>query len=41
MLTVVEIVLLTIYAKAATDNLTAAKLKELRREYEKIAASQR
>ena len=26
-----EIVLLTLYAKAATDNLTGAKLKEIRR----------
>lgn len=30
-----QIVLLTIYAKAATANLTAAQLKELRRVYEK------
>ncbi|TFW27221.1 type II toxin-antitoxin system RelE/ParE family toxin [Duganella callida] len=30
-----ELVLLTIYAKAALANLTAAQLKELRREYER------
>lgn len=36
-----KLILLTIYAKAATSNLTAAKLKELRRVYEKITASQR
>jgi hypothetical protein len=36
-----QIVLLTIYAKATTANMTAAELKELRHVYEKIAASQR
>ena len=30
-----EIVLLTLYAKAKTDNLTGAKLKEIRRALEK------
>lgn len=29
-----EVVLLTLYAKAATDNLTGAKLKEIRRALE-------
>jgi hypothetical protein len=36
-----QIVLLAIYAKAATANMTAAQLKELRRDYEKITPSQR
>jgi hypothetical protein len=35
-----KLILLTIYAKAATSNLTAAKLKELRRDYEKIITPQ-
>jgi hypothetical protein len=34
-----KLVLLTIYAKAATSNLTAAKLKELRRAHEKNITS--
>jgi hypothetical protein len=36
-----EIVLLAIYAKAATGNLSAAQLKELRRDYEKVFTSKR
>jgi len=36
-----KIVLLTIYAKATTANLTAAQLKELRNDYEKIITSKR
>jgi|SRR5471032_1069595 len=36
-----QIVLLTIYAKATTASLTAAQLKELRYDYEKIIASKR
>jgi hypothetical protein len=36
-----KIVLLAIYAKATTANMTADKLKELRRDYEKINPPQR
>lgn len=36
-----QIVLLTMYAKAATANITASQLKELRHDYEKITAPQR
>jgi mRNA-degrading endonuclease RelE of RelBE toxin-antitoxin system len=36
-----KIVLLAIYAKARTANMTADKLKELRRDYEKITPPQR
>ena len=39
--TVGQIVLLAIYAKATTANMTAAQLKELRRDYEKITSPQR
>ena len=36
-----QLLLLTIYAKAVTDNLTAAQLKELRYVCEQIVAAQR
>jgi len=36
-----QIVLLSIYAKATMSNMTAAQLKEIRHEYEKIIAAQR
>ena len=35
-----EVVLLTLYAKSKTDNLTGAKLKEIRRALEDQAAEQ-
>ncbi|WP_432380878.1 type II toxin-antitoxin system RelE/ParE family toxin [Duganella sp. P38] len=36
-----EIILITIYAKSVTANLTPANLKDLRHDYEKISAVKR